>query len=274
MKSKMVQMMDSDKKTLFTWGVVGAVLFSTLASFLVHDYLRDLPKPGCPKNHADLQSHTVYILDFSDPVTRGDAERIVSHMAASRKELPVRGKLTALFVNADTDSELYAVCKPPIPGIRRRNWECEKLDELAGIDLGKKGEAERFCKFEKKMHALVADVMRHHQGESPSSPLIEELVKVTSRPDFEHVPKKEIVLYSDLLQNTRKYSFYEKSRGSVPVARSVVENEKLALAGAAVSVHQIRRKSDNREMLLKARAFWQNLFDLAQTRTLDFSWIE
>jgi len=257
-------------------GAVAGILFVGIALIIVHDYRQESKEPlvgddFCPRDVTDLQSHTVFVLDFSDPVTSEYAEQIVANVTRYRRALPEWGKLTTMFITADSPAEIYAVCRPSIPKVRRRNWKCD--EKLQGIDRSSQAVADRFCDFEKQMRELVADVVDRSKDKFPSSPLTEVLADVSARPNFRGIAKKEIVMFSDLLQNTDRYSFY-RDRGPAPVARDVLVRENIDLTGAKIIVHQIQRKSHNPGFLLNAKTFWQELFNLARAETVVFHSIE
>lgn len=265
--------MDSDKKLLLGWVAAGVLLAGACASILMLDYRESLLRERysgehfCAADIGDLQSHTVFLLDFSDPVTKEGAEKIKKHVLSYRKKLPVRGKLRTLFINAGSYDEIYAVCKPPVPGIRNQAWDCG--DPLYGLDKASQAIADRFCNFKKQMKELADKIVRRSKSRFPSSPLIETLADVSSLPNFRGIAKKEIVLFSDLLQNTDRYSFYP-DRGSWPIAQVVLAKENIDLAGTRITVHQIQRKSHNPRFLLKAKTFWEELFNLARAEKADF----
>ncbi|MGR3913942.1 MAG: hypothetical protein OD918_05370 [Gammaproteobacteria bacterium] len=269
--------MDSDKKSLFGWVAAGILLVGACASILMFDYQESILNERysrenfCSVHPGDLQSHTVFLLDFSDPVAETDAAKIKESVVSYLQALPVRGKLTTVFINADYPGhKVYTVCRPPAPGIRKKDWECD--DPLYGIDAARRTveDAKRSCAFKKKMEELVDNVVDRSKDKFPTSPLIEVLADVSAQSDFQGIAKKKIILFSDLLQNKNQYSFY---RGPAPVAQAVLAKEKIDLVGAEIIVHQIQRKSHHPSFLLKAENFWRELFKLAGAKT-DFHSIQ
>ncbi|MDA8014389.1 MAG: hypothetical protein MPK09_02105 [Gammaproteobacteria bacterium] len=258
--------MDSEKKSLLAWVALATVIVVAAVLHMQSDYrdslLRDkyLAEDFCPSEIADLQSHTVFLLDFSDSIKEEMvSEKIKEQVISHREGLPDGGKLSALFINADSYDEIYAVCKLTLPRTQNPNWKCG--DPLYGIDAAKEAEAKRYCNFAEQMQKLVEDVVDRSKGEFPSSPLIEVVADVSMKPDFQSVEKREIILFSDLLQNTNEYSFYP-DRGPAPNAKSVFAKESIDLAGTEIVVYQIPRKS-HRTRQEKAKTFWKDLFNLA-----------
>ncbi len=118
--------------------------------------------------------------------------------------------------------------------------------------------------------------------DSPVTPLLESLAELGNREDFDHtVPRRRIVLISDMLQNTQLYSVYGYARvdlaNRLPDPRTIVseiENRYgRSLAGVELEILFVAQDHDGWSPQQRAiiRAHWEEVFRLLGVRQ---SWQE
>ncbi len=228
----------------------------------------------CPKpaSSSKLDSSTVFLLDYSDPITDEHMESVRYIANGLIEQMGEKEKLNVLFVNEKSYEEVLSICKPPLPPPRcgwnnsdsLGNWQCDAISTY-GICGKEEEKLKRFCRYEKRVDDLGRKVINLSNEGSSMSPLIEGLSKISMRNDFPSKISRKIIMLSDLLQNTNKYSVYP-DRGPFPEAESVMEKENIKLSGAKVTMYRIEREF----LPTKATAveqFWLKFFDLAGAET-------
>ncbi len=245
----------SDRKKLRGWLGLGATVLIIFGIFLWHDYNK-----GTVAHHSNcndpgkLRAHTIFLLDFSDPIeSETDRKRIKESIRTQKDVIDVDGKISILHLTATGYKSDYEMCKPQNPKhlIRNKNWVCDT--ELRGIDKSRESEAKIFCDSENKLGAILKkndEISKNsvHQY----SPLIESIDRISKRPDFTAEETRKIILFSDLLQNTDRYSFYS---GHWPIATDVVKEHDIDLTGVEVEIPRMQRQKS-----AESRQFWLDFF--------------
>lgn len=271
-RQKMTGFKEKAPKILTHFLLIGIALLT--ASIVIYDYCDEQEHArinelysgpnGCPISNEKprLRSNTIVILDFSDPVTSQGFEYIRKDISIYYENLKEREKLTVLFVKERGHKELFQVCKPPNPKhyIRNKQWKC--LQDLEGIDNTNLNNqtAGKYCGVKKDMDELLVKFDKLSRKRFRRTPLLETLVAISGRQDFLPDMNKHIVLFSDLQQNTDKYSFYKHARAPKPVVDAVLINMRklLDLRGTKVDAHIINRPNYGNK--IRVKNFWEELF--------------
>lgn len=252
--------MSDDKKEIVCWSIGGGIVVILFVLIILRD-ISPPPSISCD-SPSELKSHTVFLFDFSDPITDDVAELIKNSIKEHQNSIENEGKLTLLRLTRNLYESEASICKPPNPSdkIRNKNWSCS--ESLTGIDSPRQDMADKFCEFSANMDKIIQKIEEGALKKSiPSSPLIESVSKISREADFTAEKSRTIVLFSDLLQNTDKYSFYP-GRGPSPVASEVVKNNNIDLSNVKVAVQYIQRQESANDIQRQqnARKFWEEFF--------------
>ncbi len=261
---------------------VALAIFSLLTMLVWFDREKEKEKeadfatfsgPGfCPERvlNSELDASTIFLLDYSDPITDEDMGSIKDNVNNSIKKMGEKEKLSVLFVSEKPYEEVLLICKPPLPprrcreadsGFREENWQCDAI-ETYGMCKEEKEKLKRFCKYEKRVDDLENKLEELSNKGLSMSPLIEGLSKISKRSDFsDRIPRRQLVMFSDLLQHTDSYSFYP-NRGRFPEAEFVMEKENIKLPSVTVNVYLIERKRPPVQYSIVEK-FWRDFFKLA-----------
>ena len=254
--------MNDDQKKIASLSILGVLVLIAFTLVVLCDtgIICSTPAHISCDDQRKLKANTVFLFDFSDPITDDVAKLIKTNITKHQDLIDVGGKLTILRITPNLYESDYEICKPQNPSelIRNKNWGCND-PTLHGIDRPRQKEADLFCKFEDEMDTMIKKINDHAKNGLPSSPLIESISKISHREDFTDHKARNIVLFSDLLQNTDKYSFYP-GRGPLPVANKVIKHNHINLSNVTVDVRYIQRQHSAQQ---SAREFWREFFQLS-----------
>ena len=240
------------------WLILGLVVFLLFVAVVWIDLSNNdtIANSTC-RNPDKIEAHTIFLLDFSDPIENEVDRQVIKDSIRIQKDaISVGGKITLLLVTQSLYEPVYEECKPQDPKnlIRNKQWSCGVT--LGGIDKSRKEESNRFCNFEADLEKITAKLnKRAEDSVLPSSPLIESIIDISSkRADFDSRKARKIILFSDLLQNTDQYSFYS-GRGPQPVATEVVKKHNVDLTSVKIEIPPMQRQKSS-----KAKQFWLAFF--------------
>lgn len=239
---------------------VGLAAVAVMALFVKFVILA--PKPpaydaaGCQEGN--VQGHLVVILDRTDPLAPG------THRSVSK----IIAQLVADMQTGDKLS-VYEIDSTNLGGLSRARFEhCRPRDGSHADPLFENPTliSRRFMElFDKPLHEVI-DGYQGGDGQS-SSPIMECLMDVMHLKDFgERVPRRRLVVFSDLLQHTARYSHYR----TAPDFRTMLRDNALRqmvpdLSGVRVSLYYLLRASDsaiNRQTNEHVE-FWLDYFSAA-----------
>ena len=162
----------------------------------------------CPRVTGPVGA-TVVLLDTSDPLTpkhRAELERLASQIASEhvgRMGIAPQELLAVYELTQDPGApkQLIEVCRP-IKSLKERTWRDD-------IHQGRRFAERDWGRFE---DALANAFPEHRSEPQPTSPILETIAVLAAR----HVPGKRgderfkvhLVLFSDLLQHTPRFSHY------------------------------------------------------------------
>lgn len=247
--------MSDDKKEITTYITFGIIAIVLIGGAILYDFLSDAELPDFCNDPQKIKDHTVFLLDFSDPITDDNEKQVKESIVEHKDSIAVGGKLTFLQITEKLYESHYEICKPKNPKglIRNKQWSCG--DNLKGIDKSRQEEVDRFCKFTNEIDTMIAVINDHAKSSLPSSPLIESIAEISRREDFTADKTRKIVLFSDLMQNTNQYSFYT-NRAPQLVIEDALKSIQINLSNAEIDVQYIPRNQR-----AGARESWQNFFD-------------
>jgi hypothetical protein len=200
-----------------------------------------------------LESSVTIIVDTTDALTRLQASRLAAAVRDAREALPIHGRLTLLFLDADNPfdpREILSLCNPG--SVRDLNPFTQTASRV---------ERRWRASFEAPIDAAVEALTRAPTARR--SPIIETIAAATARPDFDsRVPRRRLLVVSDLLQHEPGgYSHYTGDLRWPRFAASRLADAAWAdLTGVEVEIEYLRRPESARVQTEAHRAFWHEWF--------------
>ncbi|MFN3834317.1 MAG: hypothetical protein ACK4NO_00305 [Glycocaulis sp.] len=206
--------------------------------------------------------HTIVMIDRTEVRYSPDqARRINSVIQEARRELEIGERLSLFELNHRgqvRNTNRFSVCNPGRgdqinPLYRNPNRVQMRYEALFDRPL------------DRALDGLLELI------DSPVTPLLESLAELGTRHDFDtSVPRRRIVLISDMLQNTQLYSVYGYARvdlaNRLPAPRTIateIENRHgSALAGVEIDILFVAQDHDGWTPQQRAiiRAHWEEVF--------------
>ena len=221
-------------------GVGALLLIGVVAIYQIGDRPPETDDRFCPKDTGPVGA-TVLLLDTSDPLTpkhRAELERLAGQIASEHAG-PMGiapGELLAVYEltqNPGAPKQLIQVCRP-FKNPKDRTWRDD-------IHHGRRFAERDWNGFEDALENAFPERVSESQ---PTSPLLETIAVLAAR----HIPGKRgderfkvhLVVFSDLLQHTSRFSHY----GSYPEAKDMHRNARdllTDLTGTRVSLFRLER---------------------------------
>lgn len=245
-----------------SWGAI-ALLAAVLigAGALVYVYWRASqnlvaidPESLCPTD-AEPSAYFAIVLDASDPFNQTQRAAIKRQLDDLWKQVPARGEIRIFGLAVDDESpatEVFRVCSP---------------GSAAGADPLTQNPARLQKRFDEYIEKLASEEQEWLWKEGTKvSPIMEALqVAALSFPVKTDKPRR-IILVSDLLQHSKRFSLYGKS---VPdfdqFKKSPAYPHLMAdLLGASVEILFVRRDGSQESNLQQGTGlvyFWEKYFD-------------
>jgi len=164
----------------------------------------------------EVPPHTAVIIDKTDEYSREQADLISSAIRRTQRGLAVGERFTLFELDAsgrfDPRGE-FSLCNPGRGTQVNPLFRNPRLIE------------ERYARlFETPLETVVEDLVEPR--EAPASPILEALARLSQTENFaQEVPRRRVVLISDMLQNSDLFSAYGGDGalpGNMPTAREVV----------------------------------------------------
>ena len=245
--------------------VVGLVAFLVCAAVAVAWYALS-PKQeldqvtGCPMEKGSIApvSHTVVLVDETDPLTAIQADFFEAQMEQTVREMPAGGLLSVYTITedpAESRKPLIEVCKP------RDGSDANALTE------NERKMQKRFKKsFAEPVRQLV-DELAAARSPGEASPIMEaiQFVSVNSFKKRDVQGERRLILFSDMLQNTKAFSLYESSPSIERFKKSdYAAQTKTYLPGVDVSLYYFATRPELQGY--PNVDFWKAYFKGAQAR--------
>ncbi|WP_429911545.1 hypothetical protein [Glycocaulis sp.] len=206
--------------------------------------------------------HTVVMIDRTEVrYSPGQARRIHDVIQQARAELEIGERLSLYELNHRGEirnTNRFSVCNPGRgdqinPLYRNPNRVQARYDALFDRPLNR------------ALDGLL-DLIN-----SPVTPLLESLAELGNHEDFHTgVPRRRVILISDMLQNTQLYSVYGHARADLAnrlpdpatIARQIEARYGRSLAGVEIEILFVAQDHDGwtPEQRAIIRAHWQTIF--------------
>ncbi len=235
-------------------GVLGAGAIGGVIAFQLLRQEQPVDDLLCPANSLP-SSHTIVVVDQTSAFTATQVATVRAVILQERDAIPVRGRLTLLYLDPDRPSEptqIFTRCNPGTaadtdpwladPERVQRNWRRQ---------------------FEAPLDEALARLMQ--PNDSTTSPIIQTLRGLEWRPDFgREQAGRRLVIVSDMLENSSLHSLYAANpedrafselEGGSPA--SVIFPE---FAGVVVHVRLLRSENTIPYQDEQFESFWQQYF--------------
>ena len=199
-------------------------------------------------------AHTVILIDQSDPFQKNDFGWVEEFIDAEARSLPKYGRLTVLTPNVRapySPREVFSRCSSGANA--NPLFENPRMVE----DTWREN-------FRDPLNKAVAGVMRDRTA--PASPLVEAMYAIGDRADFQPGrPKRRVVIVSDLIHNSKAFSFYKRGADWGAFQESSLGADIKKVGGATVVARIVPRQSYDISMT-DLKAFWSSYFRQADAR--------
>lgn len=233
-------------------GVLGAISYAAL----VLQPAEYDPQTLCLAG--EKPAHTVLVLDKTDLYTPEQAERIRLRILEARDRLAIGQRLSlyALDQRGELEETPFSLCNP---------GRGEQINPL--YRNPSRVEMRYQALFEDPLQDALRDLVE--PKDAPASPIIEALARLAQEEAFDPAtPGRDIVLVSDMLQNSALFSVYGAARydltGSLPDPRRVAgEIRRIygdGLAGVTIEIHLIPRAGWEDQQAGIIPAYWSEVF--------------
>ncbi len=239
--------------------LVGSLLsMGALAHYLKGEVLHD-GETLCPSDQS--VPHTVLLVDRTDPFT--DLHTRLFESAVERGSAALRRgeRLSIFLIEARTSTPpapILSLCKPDDGS--DANWLYQNSTLLRSA-------------FEKQFaQPLTALVDRLHEpAQAPASPILETIRAVSLLPSFrEAQARRKLIVVSDLLENTARYSHYTTTPDYQSFRRSPYGASLLpSLHGVEVELVYLPNQRAQKRQGRAHLAFWQSYLTEAGARAVE-----
>ena len=230
--------------------LVGSLLsLGALAHYLKGEVLHD-GETLCPSDRS--VPHTVILVDRTDPFTDLHTMLFESAVERGSAALSAGERLSIFLIEARTSTPptpILSLCKPDDGS--NANWLYQNATLLRSA-------------FEKRfaqpLTALV-DGLRE-PAQAPASPILETIRAVSLLPSFREAPeRRKLIVVSDLLENTARYSHY-RTRPNFEEFRTSPYGASLmpSLKGVSVELVYLPNQRAQRRQGRAHLAFWHAYF--------------
>ncbi|WP_270374784.1 MULTISPECIES: hypothetical protein [Marinicauda] len=197
-------------------------------------------------------AHTVVVIDKTDLYSPRQAELILARILEARDRLAIGERLSLFELDerGELEDSNFSLCNPG------RGAQINPLYRNPT-----RVEARYQALFERPLQSVLTDLVEPKNA--PRSPIIEALARLAQNPDFDRTtPGRDIVLVSDMLQNSELFSVYGNARLPDPrlVAAEIEREYGEVLAGVRVHIHLIPRDGWESQQAGGIQTYWQEIF--------------
>lgn len=198
------------------------------------------------------------LIDQSDPFDSTDRERVVSAQVKGRlRGLEQYDRAVVMALNAAEPASphlLFQRCAPKNPAHGQSIFD-RLIHPPGALEA-------MWTTFESELDAALQRGLQ--EPEQPTTPLLETLIAVAKDPELRGTEERNIMVFSDMLQNSRWLSFY-KTRPDISRAKAMgIPVEANLFGGASVLIHHITRyeqgkkktRVQSQEFRRQVKAFW------------------
>lgn len=218
------------------------------------------PMPEC--SQAVPTEEVIFLIDSTDPLSAEQQRFVAGKVQEAADRLAVGGRLRLVQFDPRADgssllSEAEPLCKP------RDGSRASFLTENGRL-------LDRFFKerFQAPLKVAVAGLNQGHPAET--TPLLEGLHALAKRlAGTAQSSRRELVIVSDLLQNSKLISFYRGVPSFVDLARQdsvYLQGLEDGFRGLGVVVYRLKDRSVGRQQATALPQFWEQYFKAAGAR--------
>jgi hypothetical protein len=194
----------SKKDKMGFWIIGGVVL--VLASVMAFQLsINNKPKPGSDNCVGEITSNTVFLLDYSEEISDQTLDEIVSRtMSHVRKNVKENEKVSVFTISNLSKNSLKPVvslCRPRADGDRL-------VENVQSIQRN----------FKLAFEAPLREALSRRPSESDESPIAQAITDI-SLSQYLHGSSNSLLIYSDMLENTKKFSIYKCHNPSETIER-------------------------------------------------------
>ncbi len=203
--------------------------------------------------------HIGLVIDKTDLYSPEQADAIEELVLETRDRLEIGERLTLFELDARgelVNTNGFSLCNPG------------RGDQINPLYRNPQRVETRYqALFEGPLQAALADLVE--PKESPASPILESLARLAVTADFDiDTPRRQVVLVSDMLQNSQLFSVYGRARGDLAgrlpdprqVAEAIEREYGDALLGVTVDVYIIPRRGWEQDQATVLRGYWEEVF--------------
>lgn len=207
----------------------------------------------------EVPPHVAMVIDKTDLYSPQQAAGIEQLVLDSRDQLEIGERLTLFELDARgalVNTNNFSLCNPG------------RGDQINPLYRNPQRVDARYqALFEGPLQAALADLVE--PKESPASPILESLARLAVTDTFDDtIPAREIVLVSDMLQNSRLFSVYGRARGDLAerlpdprqVAAAIEAEYGDALLGVTIQIYVIPRQGWQQDQDTVLRTYWEEVF--------------
>ncbi|MEO1040590.1 MAG: hypothetical protein AAFX09_13725 [Pseudomonadota bacterium] len=233
-------------------GVLGAISYAA-TQLQPEEYD---PDTLCP---TDVTApHAAVIIDKTDRYSPEEAERIGNLILNARDGLEIGERFSLFELDERGDlanTESFSLCNPG------------RGDQISPLYRNPARVETRYqSQFEAPLQRALADLVE--PKDSPQSPIIEALARLALEDGFgQDVPRREVALVSDMLQNSDLFSVYGAARYDLSrlpdparVADAIEDRYGDGLAGLRVQVFLIERRGWTEAQADALPQYWDQVF--------------
>lgn len=237
--------------------LLAVTLIIVVACVLAFPLLQPLLEKGCDLNHP--QSLVLIVIDASNRLERGDKEYAIAQISDLVANQPKDS--VAMLVEPAARAAYEPVVGPGRCG-RAVPWYISTfLSSAKAMDARAAAEQQLLGAVRAEAEAAL------NAPEAPLSPLVETLIYLSKRYDFEHAAVRDVYMYSDMEENSEISTVYSEHPKALQFRTAGFEPTDLR--GATIHVRYVVRHSHPSTMELRVKAFWKGWIEKSNG-TLDW----
>ncbi len=207
----------------------------------------------------EVPPHMAIVIDKTDLYSPEQAVGIEELVLSSRDQLDIGEQLTLFELDARgelVNTNNFSLCNPG------------RGDQINPLYRNpQRVEARYQALFEGPLQRALSDLVEPKQ--SPASPILESLARLAVSDGFNtERPHREIVLVSDMLQNSNLFSVYGRARGDLAnrlpdpyqVALALEDEYGSGLLGVEIDIYVIPRRGWEQDQATVLRGYWDQVF--------------
>ncbi|WP_310387914.1 hypothetical protein [Roseateles sp.] len=199
-----------DKQGLWLIGGVGLTAIALLVAIVANG---SKAKAGSDNCLGAVTASTVFVLDDSEEVSQQTRDAIVDRaMNHIRQHVAINERVTVFSISDHSRSALHpevSLCRPPEEG----NRLTESVKSVR-------------TKFQNNFEKPLREALKKEAGSGKESPIAQALTDI-SLTNYLRAPANTLVVFSDMLENTEKFTMYR-----CPAVNSVIAQYRTSRQGA------------------------------------------